>query len=186
MTDPGSSASSLSAARAELANRFSVVAPALLADAVSRLGGADLDRVQVGVSNGLPSREAAALEMVAKRLASAPGRDPGAGAAVEVDVAGTVLSADLVRLVTSFRVPAFRPVVLVDRGALRAIYWDYEWLCTVRPRSPAGQFDPLWDLRGPAFVRVPGGPELLAVSPACAAAPPPVSELADVLFSSAA
>ena len=165
---------------------FPAVAGSLLADAADRLGGADLDRLVLLLSDGVPSRERAALGILAKRLTDDDLRDLVHGVPVEIDLGDRVIPSDIVRLAALFENPPTLPVVVVDRRALRAIYWDYEWLCTVRTRSHDVGIHPGWDLRGPAFVRAPGGPDLVDVSSRCAVAPPAVSRVADVYSSSAA
>ena len=165
---------------------FPAVAGSLLADAADRLGGADLDQLDLLFSDGVPFRECAALGLLADRLTDDHVRDLARGLAVEINLGDRVIPSDLVRLALSFKRPPRVPVVLVHRGVLRAIYWDYEWLCTVRTGRVDVGIHSGWDLRGPAFVRAPGGPNLIDVSPRCAVAPPVVSQLADALLSPAA
>ena len=186
MTRSSSSSSVPPAVPATSFECFPAVAESLLADAADRLGGADLDRLQLLFSDGLPSRERAALGMLAKRLTDDHIHDLAYGLPVEIDLGDRLIPSDIVRLAASFKMPPRLPVLLVDRGALRAMYWDYEWLCTVRSGSIDVGIHPSWDLRGPAFVRAPGGPDLVDVSPGCAVAPPVVSRVADAVFSPAA
>ena len=166
--------------------RFPAVAESLLADAADRLGGADLDRLDLLFSDGVPARECAALGILAQRLTDDHLRDLAHGLPLEIDLGDRVIPSDIVRLFVSFKMPSRVPVVLVDRGALRAIYWDYEWLCTVRTAGIDVGIHSGLDLRGPAFVRAPGGQDLVDVSPRCAVAPPAVSRLADAVLSPAA
>ena len=180
MTEFSSSPSLPAAVPATSFERFPAVARSLLADAADRLGGSDLDRLQLVFSDGLPSRERTALAMLTKCLNDDHIRDLACGLPVEIDVGDRRIPSDIVRLAADFKMPPRLPVVLVDRGALRAIYWDYEWLCTVRSGTNHVGTDPRWDLRGPAFVG--GGPDLVDVSPACSLALTAVSRVADAVF----